>query len=74
MQTEQSHTIGAVANVLPVPRWWLAYLVERGEVPGPSLQVPGRRLFTGEDVRKVREALARRPRQRAGRRAHTRTS
>jgi DNA-binding transcriptional MerR regulator len=52
-------TIGTVAIEVGVPRWKLAYYVERGMVPGPSLQVPGRRLFTMEDVERIREALAR---------------
>jgi DNA-binding transcriptional MerR regulator len=53
-------TIGAVAKQVGVIRWRLAYLIERGDVPGPSLVVPGRRLFTEEDVRKIRKALAER--------------
>jgi DNA-binding transcriptional MerR regulator len=50
-------TIGTVAKQLGVVRWRLAYLIERGDVPGPSMVVPGRRLFTADDVRKIREAL-----------------
>jgi DNA-binding transcriptional MerR regulator len=51
-------SIGTVAAELGIPRWRLAYLIERGDVPGPSLQVPGRRLFTDADVEKIRLALA----------------
>jgi hypothetical protein len=58
MYDTQYHTIGSVAAQLSVPRWRLAYLIERGDVPGPSLQVPGRRLFNDEDVKKIRVALA----------------
>ena len=54
-------TIGHVASRLGVPRWRLAYLIERGEVPGPSHQVPGRRLFTEDDIARIRSALAKRP-------------
>jgi DNA-binding transcriptional MerR regulator len=50
-------TIGAVAERINIPRWRLAYLIERGDVPGPSLQVPGRRLFSQEDIDRIREAL-----------------
>jgi DNA-binding transcriptional MerR regulator len=50
-------TIGPVAQQLGIARWKLAYLIERGAVPGPSVLVPGRRLFTADDVRKLREAL-----------------
>ena len=53
-------TIGPVAAELEMPRWRLAYLIERGDVPGPSLQVPGRRLFTRADVEQIRLALVRR--------------
>jgi hypothetical protein len=51
-------TIGPVATKLGIPRWRLAYLIDRGDVPGPSLQVPGRRLFTREDIQRLRDALA----------------
>jgi hypothetical protein len=34
-------TIGAVAQQVRIPRWRLACLIERGDLPGPSLQVPG---------------------------------
>jgi DNA-binding transcriptional MerR regulator len=51
-------TLGTVAERLAVPRWKLAYLIERGAVPGPSLQVPGRRLFSEEDVSRILAALA----------------
>jgi len=50
-------TIGAVAQQVGIPRWRLAYLIERGNVPGPSLQVPGRRLFSEKDVDCIRKAL-----------------
>jgi DNA-binding transcriptional MerR regulator len=57
---DQYRTIGKVATQLAIPRWWLAYLIERGDVPGPSLQVPGRRLFSDKDFEQIREALAKR--------------
>jgi hypothetical protein len=50
-------TIGPVAERVGIPRWRLAYLIERGDVPGPSLQIPGRRLFSEEDVDHIRAAL-----------------
>jgi hypothetical protein len=68
MSGEHYQTIGRVAAALAVPRWWLAYLVERGDVPGPSLLVPGRRLFTDADVEKIRVALATRTPRLRGRR------
>jgi DNA-binding transcriptional MerR regulator len=68
MRQTPYHTIGKVSEELAVPRWQLAYLIERGEVPGPSLQVPGRRLFTDEDVEKIRAALATRTPRPRGRR------
>ena len=51
-------TIGVAAERLALPRWKLAYLIERGAVPGPSVVVPGRRLFTESDVEAIRRALA----------------
>jgi hypothetical protein len=71
MSEPDYRTIGPVAAGLGMPRWQLAYLIERGEVPGPSLVVPGRRLFTDADVENIRLALTRR-RARTGRRGERR--
>jgi excisionase family DNA binding protein len=54
-------TCGEAAAQLGLPRWKLQYLIERGEIPGPSHQVPGRRLFTFEDIRRIAQALAESP-------------
>ena len=43
-------TIGELAARLGIARWKLAYWIERGMVPRPSVQVPGRRLFSQADV------------------------
>jgi hypothetical protein len=43
-----------------ISRARLAYQIERGDVPGPSLQVPRRRLFSEDDVGRIRRALAER--------------
>ncbi len=61
MTTTTLRSIGEVAAELELPRWQLAYLIERGQVPGPSLQIAGRRLFDDDDVGQIREALAKRP-------------
>jgi hypothetical protein len=50
-------TSGQAALKVGLARWRLLYLIEKGEVPGPSLQVPGRRLFTAEDIRSIARAL-----------------
>ena len=50
-------TSGSVARRTNLPRWRLLYLIEKGDLPGPSLQVPGRRLFTAEDVERILEAF-----------------
>jgi DNA-binding transcriptional MerR regulator len=60
MTTTRYSTIGAVADQLAIPRWKLAYLIDRGDVPGPSQQVPGRRLFSEADVELIREAISER--------------
>jgi DNA-binding transcriptional MerR regulator len=57
MLSETYSSIGSVANRVGIPRWRLAYLIERGDVPGPSFQVPGRRLFSEEDIERILEAL-----------------
>jgi hypothetical protein len=64
-------TIGTVAIRLGIPRWRLAYLIERGTLPGPSLQVPGRRLFSEADVERIQQAIAR-PREGPGGRGRSR--
>ena len=60
--SERFLTIGEVAAELGLPRWRLAYFVERGVVSGPTVEVPGRRLFTSEQVEVIREQLAARQR------------
>ena len=50
-------TIGQLAREVGMSRWRLAYLIERGELPPPSAEVPGRRLFSPEDVEKIKQAL-----------------
>jgi hypothetical protein len=65
MEASRYSTIGHVANLLAIPRWRLAYLIDRGDVPAPSLQVPGRRLFSDEDVERIRRAIADRDARRA---------
>jgi hypothetical protein len=39
----------------------LLYRIERGDLPGPSYEVPGRRLFTEEDVQRIAAILEKRP-------------
>jgi hypothetical protein len=56
---------GAVARRVAVPLWRLLYLIDRGDLPGPSYQVPGRRLFTEEDVLAIARELVARPELRA---------
>lgn len=46
-------TSGAVAKRLQIPRARLLYLIEKGDLPEPSSQVPGRRLFTEENIKEI---------------------
>jgi DNA-binding transcriptional MerR regulator len=57
MLNETYSSIGSVAERVGMPRWRLAYLIERGDVPAPSFQVPGRRLFTEQDIDRIVQAL-----------------
>jgi DNA-binding transcriptional MerR regulator len=57
MLNEAYSSIGAVADRIGIPRWKLAYMIERGDVPPPSLQVPGRRLFSERDIERIIQAL-----------------
>ena len=59
--TSKLSTSGAVARKANLPRWRLQYLIEKGDLPGPSYQVPGRRLFTTVDVEGILAALQERP-------------
>lgn len=57
-QTDQNlFTSGQVAARINLPRWQLLYLIEHGDLPGASVQVPGRRLFTVDDVHRIIEAM-----------------
>ena len=40
---------GEAARRLDLPRWKLQYLIEKGDLPGPTHLVAGRRLFNSED-------------------------
>ena len=62
-------TIGQVAQEVGVSRWRLAYLIERGEIPPPSAEVPGRRLFSPEDVQKIKVVLQAKCERTGGRRS-----
>jgi hypothetical protein len=50
-------TSGEVAAELGIPRWRFLYRIEKGNLPGPTYAVPGRRLFTTDDVELIRAAL-----------------
>jgi hypothetical protein len=54
-------TSGAVSTHVRIARWRLLYLIERGDLPAPTFYVPGRRLFTADDVRRIEAVLATRP-------------
>jgi hypothetical protein len=53
--------MGRVAQLGKTSRQRLSYLIEKGKVPGPSLQVPGRRLFTERDVQEILKRLEEEP-------------
>jgi len=55
------YTSGAVADRVSMSRARFLYLVERGNLPAPTFQVPGRRLFTEADVLRIEAALAANP-------------
>lgn len=49
---------GEVARRLRMPRWKLLYLIDRGDLPGPHLQIAGRRLFTEDDIGRLQDAVS----------------
>ena len=48
---------GKVAELVGVPRHRLIWLLDTGRVPEPALKLPGRRLFSSQDVERIREAM-----------------
>ena len=52
---------GVAAARLGLSRWKFIYLVDRGVFPSPSLQIPGRRLFSARDLERCEEIIAERP-------------
>ena len=61
MSDQQVYSTGAVAEQVQLPSWRLIYLIDSGTLPGSSIQVPGRRIFTSEDLRRIKEILQARP-------------
>jgi len=61
--TVQYYTSGEVAPRVSLSRPELLYLIESGQIPGPSIRVPGRRLYTDDDIRRIVEALAARKKE-----------
>ncbi len=49
--------LGDVARLLDTPPHRIVYLLTARKVPEPALRVGGRRVFTAEDVERVRAAL-----------------
>ena len=68
MQAERYRTSGGVAAELNMPTWKFLYMLGRGVIPDASVHVPGRRLFSEEDVARIRRALAERAQALRGRR------
>ncbi len=58
---------GGVARRAGMSRALLQYRLDRGDLPGPSVVVAGRRLFTETDVQQILAVLRDRPELRAGR-------
>lgn len=54
-------TSGEVAALVGIARWRLLYLIEKGTLASPSFSVPGRRLFTSEDVQRISKQVSERP-------------
>jgi DNA-binding transcriptional MerR regulator len=49
---------GTAAEVLGIKRHRLIALIDVGKLPEPTVRVPGRRLFSSEDIEAVRKALS----------------
>ena len=60
MQADRYRTSGGVAAELNMPTWKFLYMLGRGVIPDASVHLSGRRLFSEEDVARIRRALAER--------------
>ena len=49
---------GEVADAVGLSRWKFLYHVERGDLPGPTHTVAGRRVFSAEQVENIKRAWA----------------
>lgn len=58
--TERLFSTGSVARDLGIPKARLIYLLDSGHLPDAATRVGGRRLFTAEEVIRIREALQQR--------------
>ena len=47
--------------MLAIARWKLLYLIEAQKLPGPSMMVSGRRLFTAANVEQMKILLRAHP-------------
>lgn len=54
---QQFFTSGEVAEEIGLLRSQFLYLVEHGDLPRPSYEVPGRRLFTAADLETIKYIL-----------------
>lgn len=50
-------TSGQVAKQLGVPRWKFLYWLDTGVLDEPAVRIPGRRLFTADEVKRIKEEL-----------------
>ncbi len=50
--------LGDVARMVPCRPYQVVYLLTSGQVPEPALRLGGRRVFTEEDVGRIRNKLS----------------
>ena len=55
---KQFFASGEVADEVGLSRWKFLYHVERGDLPGPTHTIAGRRLFTNQDIDNIKRAWA----------------
>jgi len=57
-KTTDLSLLGDVARLLRCKPHRIAYLLSSGQVPEPGLRLGNRRIFTGEDVARIRAKLS----------------
>lgn len=57
---DEHHLLTATAKLVGIKSYQLAYLLTAGIVDEPKLRIGGRRVFTTQEIERIREIVAQR--------------